>query len=345
MASKLVGDMRSEHRRISPFVVCVVSAMLTLPTIGAPPHELAGFTTSPHYDEQILDLTIDPDVIVQINAPSAKAFDPKLPVRLVIFALPNGNTIDQTVGCQMTEGLDWHYDIQHIGAQTRVLRKTMTDRNLVVAYLQANKRSWPHWRRSHESANARIVEFVQELRQRFDGMNCTVDLTAHSGGGSLLFGFIEASGEIPNWVTRFIWLDANYGFDEEKHGKKLAAWLHADKSHALGAYSYDDRDVTFNGKPIVSKTGGTYRRTEDMKSFFRKPFQLKEIKHEAFVLYRSPSHPLELIQLINPDKKILHTVMVERNGFIHAIALGTPWEKKVAPFWTDRAYTELIQPN
>ncbi|GJM26950.1 MAG: hypothetical protein DHS20C16_33650 [Phycisphaerae bacterium] len=316
-----------------------------MPATGTPPHKLAGFTTSPHYNEQILDLTLDPDVIVHINAPPADAFDPKLPVRLVIFALPNGNTIDQTVGRQMTEGLDWHYDIQHIGAQTRVLRKTMTDCNIVVAYLQAAKRSWPHWRRSHDDANARIATIVQELRSRFQDMNCTVELTAHSGGGSFLFGFIESSEPIPEWVTRFIWLDANYGFEEETHGKKLAKWLQANPKNRLGAYAYDDRDVKFKGKPIVSKTGGTYRRTEDMKSFFGETFQLKKAKRDAFIRYRSPSNQLELILLRNPDKKILHTVMVERNGFIHAIALGTPWEEKVAPFWSERAYTEFVQPN
>jgi hypothetical protein len=320
------------------------------PAMTAPPYKLAGFSISPHFDEQILDLTLEPDVIVQINAPAANAFDPKLPVRLVIFALPNGNTIDQTVGRQMTEGLDWHYNIQHIGAQTRVLRQTLTDCNLVVAYGQAAQRSWPHWRRTHENSNARIAEIVKELRQRFvglgfDGMDCTVELTAHSGGGSFLFGFIEAGNAIPDWVTRFVWLDANYGFDEEKHGKKLSTWLQANPRRALGAYAYDDRDVEFNGKPIVSATGGTYRRTEDMQAFFAKPFELKKDMHESFKRFRDPDNRLELILLDNPEKKILHTVMVERNGFIHGVALGTQWEDRVAPFWSERAYTEFIQPN
>ena len=158
-------------------------------------------------------------------------------------------------------------------------------------------------------------------------------------------GFIEASDPIPNWVTRIAWLDANYGFDEEKHAKKLAAWLNADAKHALGAYSYDDRDVKFNGKPIVSATGGTFRRTEDMKTFFADPFKLKEEKLESFKRFRSADNRLELIQIDNPENKILHTVMVERNGFIHALTLGSKWEDRVAPFWSDRAYADYIQPN
>ncbi len=335
---------RTNPKRMLCFV-CLLTLITTHAVSAASPHKLDGFLVSPHYDEQVLDINLDPEVIVQINAPAASSFDPKLPVRLVIFALPNGNTIDQTVGRQMSEGLDWHYDIQHIGAQTRALRRVINDCNLVVAYLQAEKRSWPHWRRTQENSNARIVEIVTELRQRFDGMNCTVELTAHSGGGSFVFGFVEHSHPIPDWVTRIVWLDANYGFDEEKHGRKLANWLQSNPKHALGVYSYDDRDVEFNGRPIVSATGGTYRRTEDMKSFFGKTFQLKEDKQKAFKRFRDPGNRLELIQLINPDKKILHTVMVERNGFVHAIAWGTKWEDRVAPFWSDRAYTEYIQPN
>ncbi len=324
---------------------CLMCLAFVRTTHSAPPHTLDGFSVSPHYDEQILDITLEPDVIVRINAPAAAKFDPELPVRLVVFALPNGNTINQTVGQNMTEGLDWHYDIQHIGAQTRVLRNAMNDCNLIVAYFQTAKRSWPHWRRTQENSNARIVKIVKELRQRFEWMNCTVELTAHSGGGSLLFGFIEASGKIPDWVTRFIWLDANYGFDEDKHGKKIVAWLQDDATHVLGAYSYDDRDVTFNGKPIVSKTGGTFRRTEDMKNFFADAIQLRQDKQPDFKRFRDSNNRLELIQLDNPEKKILHTVMVERNGFIHAIALGTKWENHVAPFWSDRIYTDFIQPN
>jgi hypothetical protein len=47
----------------------------------------------------------------------------------------------------------------------------------------------------------------------------------------------------------------------------------------------------------------------------------------------------------NPEKKILHTVLVERNGVIEAMTLGTPWEGKWGgEFWGDRAYTDLVAP-
>jgi len=44
---------------------------------------------------------------------------------LILYALPNGNTIEQTKGRRVAEGLDWHFGIQHIAAQTRYLRRYM----------------------------------------------------------------------------------------------------------------------------------------------------------------------------------------------------------------------------
>src|ERR1700759_4602726 len=41
---------------------------------------------------------------------------------LVLYALPNGNTTEQTIGHLLKPGDDWHYDSQHIGAQTAFIR-------------------------------------------------------------------------------------------------------------------------------------------------------------------------------------------------------------------------------
>ena len=45
----------------------------------------------------------------------------------------------------------------------------------------------------------------------------------------------------------------------------------------------------------------------------------------------------------NPEKKIYHTVQVERNGFIQAILSGTPDEGKGYEYLGGRAYTNWIQ--
>lgn len=328
--------------------MCVLLAIATLPAapvLAESPHVLPGFEKSPHFDEQVLEYAFEPDVLVQINAPSAESFDPALPVRLVLFALPNGNTIAQTVGRRMAEGLDWHYDIQHIGAQTRALRKSLTDCNLVVAYLESAGRSWPRWRTTHDEPGSKIVALIDSIRSRFNGMNCRVELTAHSGGGSMLLCYIDHVDAIPDWVTRFAWLDADYAYEDAKHGAKLVAWLKGDPAHALGVYAYDDRDVTYNGKPIVGPNGGTYRRTVEMRDYLAKSFALTQSKEDAFDRWRDDRGQIEIVLLANPDKEILHTVMVEKNGFIQALTFGTPLENRVARFWSERGYSDLIQPE
>ena len=46
----------------------------------------------------------------------------------------------------------------------------------------------------------------------------------------------------------------------------------------------------------------------------------------------------------NPEKKILHTVQVERNGFIHAMLTGTPYENAGYEYFGERAYLKWIEP-
>src|SRR4051812_20622924 len=64
---------------------------------------------------------------------------------LIFFALPNGNSTAQTMGKKLEPGDDWHFDIQHIKAQTDFLREKLKD-NIVVAYLENNYKSWPSWK-------------------------------------------------------------------------------------------------------------------------------------------------------------------------------------------------------
>ena len=306
---------------------------------------IAGFEVSPHFGEQVRTYAFEPDVRVHINAPAVNAFAPKKPTRLVIYALPNGNTIDQTVGCRMVEGLDWHYDIQHIGAQTRYLRAAIPDANIVTAYVEAGGRSWPTWRRTHADSGALIAKLIDSLRSQFAPSKVTVELAAHSGGGSLIFGFLNHVEVIPGWVGRILFLDANYGYsDEERHGDKLIAWLRASPEHYLGVVAYDDRNVRFNGKLIVGPTGGTYRKTGKMLDRLLKDMPLVEKGTASYERLRSVDGQVDVVRLHNPQNKILHTVLVEKNGFIHGLTFGAPHDGKVAVFFGARAYEEWIQP-
>jgi hypothetical protein len=52
---------------------------------------------------------------------------------------------------------------------------------------------------------------------------------------------------------------------------------------------------------------------------------------------------IELILTENPDKKILHTVQVERNGFIEALLSGTSLQGVGYTYMGDRAYSQFLR--
>ncbi len=307
---------------------------------------LPGFVISPHWGEQIKTYVFEPDAKVHINAPSPEAFAPKKPVRVILFALPNGNTTAQTIGRKMEEGLDWHYDIQHIGAQTRRLREVVTDANLVVAYLEAESRSWPSWRRNHAESGKLIHGLITSVTESFASFNSTLELSAHSGGGSLIFGYLDSVERIPPPVKRIVLLDSNYNYnDEAKHGDKLLEWLRRSPEHHLIVIAYDDRNITLNGKRVVGPTGGTYRATHRMVARFEKDLALERTEEGDRLRYKAMKGQLEMIVHLNPENAILHTVLVEKNGFIHGLTAGTPWENRAGVFFEPRAYESWIQPD
>jgi len=345
--------------------ILLTSATAAAMALAAP---LPGFERSRYFDEQVVTYTFDAGagasvsqpasatsrpaatVRVHINAPSAEAFDPAKPLRIVLYALPNGNTIEQTVGRQRAEGVDWHFYIQHIGAQTRRLREVVTDQNIVVAYVEANVegigKSWPRWRQTYPDSGERILKLIDSIRSRFPGQPGTVDLLAHSGGGSLLFGFINQVDRIPDWIGRIVWLDANYGYsDDDRHGDKLIEWLGRSPDHYLGVFAYDDRRIEVNGKPVIGPDGGTYRRTHTMVDRLRRDMAVTGISEPAFARFHALDGRVEIIILDNPDNAILHTVLVEKNGYLHALTFGTPHKNQAGTFWGEIAYEKWIQPD
>src|SRR6185295_15248774 len=103
---------------------------------------------TPNWGERVATFHMDEGLRVQINWP-AKFEVSSSPVRLIFFTLPNGNTIEHTVGCKTQEGMDWHYGIQHIGAQVRRLREISPDERFVIVYMEADKLTWPRWKTNH----------------------------------------------------------------------------------------------------------------------------------------------------------------------------------------------------
>jgi hypothetical protein len=244
----------------------------------------------------------------------------------------------------MTEGLDWHFDIQHIAAQTRGLR-TMGMPNAVVAYLEADSKSWPQWRQSHaaEHANARIVQIVDSVRSVVGNpQRMSVTLAGHSGGGSFMFGFIEGQLTIPQWIERIVFLDANYNFDSLQHGSKLDEWLKRRSRHKLVVMAYDDRNIMLDGKRVVSDSGGTWRASRRMINYLSPRYSLDSGSLGEFVRYRGKQIELDLHP--NPANKILHTVMIgEMNGYMHALlTFRQSYEGRPTLLKSERAYTAWV---
>ena len=362
---------------------------------------------------------------------------PRKPVRLIFYALPNGNSTEWTFGKRMEEGDDWHFDIQHIGAQSRFLRAVDTLHSYVVVYLEAENRSWGAWRKAGPGRDHIIKELVEQIALLFSanssGANCAgagcsgasssgasssgadcagnsmpiVELNSHSGGGNFIFGFMDACDSLPDYLCRISFIDSDYNWDDERYGPKLVCWLSggaAGNQHnsscagprntavlatdaatphiggqpatprQLFVACYKDYVALYNGKPFVSKKGGTWHRTKMMYNYLRRHLEgaqwsrgggesagqrgkqcivrsagsrglQREVQRSGqgtkkHIVRRGGSCAGQcyFYWKKNREKKIYHTVLVELNGFIHSELVGTPLEGDSYLFMGPRAY-------
>ena len=238
------------------------------------------------FGEQILAYTNDAEAKILIDAPTQFARGNK--VKLIFYALPNGNTTAQTIGKKMEPGDNIHYDIQHIGAQTRFLRHVLTNTTLVVVYLEAADstiaRSWPTWRKNHAAHPGLIPQLIDSVKARFKGFDVRVTLSSHSGGGSFIFGYLNTQTNIPSDIERIAFLDSDYAYDAKLgHAEKLLKWLRASDHHYLSVLAYNDAIAELDGKHFVSANGGTWGRTHAMlddfgRAQFHQPHQRKHLE-------------------------------------------------------------------
>jgi hypothetical protein len=303
---------------------------------------LPGFKTSLIFDEQQLYLeNSPPGTRTLINAPQ-HGFEQGKRVLLVLYALPNGNTIEQTAGMRLKPGDDWHYNIQHIAAQTRFLREKIKDRTIVTVYLQAEKKSWSRWlTETGDSLNV-LKGIVYDLKNMFAEWSPEIVLSSHSGGGRFIFSFIDGVDEIPADISRIAFLDSNYGYEDTLSGPKIARWLSYDPHRYLCVLAYNDSVVIFNGKQLVSPTGGTWYRSKMMVRHLEDHFSFRRRTGNSLIRYSALQNRIEIILRRNPEGKIYHTVQVDKNGFIHSILSGTPLENKGYRYFGRRAYSKYI---
>ena len=279
------------------------------------------------------------DVKVTIDKPDN--FSKKKKTIITFFALPNGNTTDQTMGKKMKEGDDWHFDIQHIRAQTKFIRQQLTNRNFIVIYLENNYKSWPAWKQNHPEFPQLIPHLVDSLYGSVIANGKEIYLNGHSGGGSFIFGYLKGVERIPSYVKRISFLDSDYGYDSSYY-PKFKEWILQKDDANLDVFAYNDSVALYNGKPVVSATGGTWWRSHNMLEHLQKDFSFTRSGDDSMIIYKSADKRIEFFFKTNPDRKIFHTQQVELNGFIHSVLCGTKYDSKKYYYYSARAYSEFI---
>jgi len=320
-------------------IFSVLLALISLPVF---PQPLPRFKPSGHFDEQqtVIENQASGTRIL-INAPLT-GFSDGDRVLLVLYALPNGNTIEQTFGKKLKTGDDWHFDIQHIGAQTRFLRRVITDRTVVVAYLEHNRKSWPSSSSGTPGYAQEVKRMVDEITSLFAPWDPELVLNGHSGGGRFIFSYLDAVEQIPDKVVRIAFLDSNYGWENDSYGPKLVSWLASGRNRHLCTLAYNDSVVIYNGKPLVSPTGGTWYRSKAMRNYLAQSYRFKKRERDSLIWFTTGDRRIEFIFKPNPEGKIFHTHQVEYNGFIHSMLSGTRQEQRGYRYFGARAYKDFI---
>ncbi len=324
--------------------VFVVMGLLGVQTEAQEALALQGFDLSPFFDEQVVTFRLTDDMTIHIDAASIDSFRSDLPIGLVLYALPNGNTIEQTVGKLTQTGDDWHYNIQHIGAQTRFLREQIEDYNLVTVYLESTQLSWPNWKTNYPNYDDITRETVEYLLSCFEAYDPFIVLSSHSGGGRFIFSYLDGVTQIPDYIKRICFLDSNYGY-ENSYGDQFINWLDGSSDRFLSVLAYNDSVALYNGEPIVSPTGGTWYRTRRMQAYLANHYEFVTEEDDSFIHHQALEGRIEIILKKNPTQAILHTVQVERNGFIHTLLSGTNQVNLGYTYYGERAYENLIQPG
>ncbi len=292
------------------------------------------------HKDSVFSFTYNNDVIITVDYP--KELNEKKNTQIVFYALPNGNTTAQTMGKQLQKGDDWHFDIQHIAAQTKFVRQKLTNENIVVVYVENKLKAWPQWKRTHADYKQQISAIVDTTITTLKLKKYSIHLNGHSGGGAFIFGYLEGKDKIPASIKRISFLDSNYGYDSS-FTQKFTDWLKGSSTRYLTVFAYNDSVAVYNNKPIVSATGGTWYRTHLMMRNFHPDFIFDVLTENEIEHYYAFNRQINIFLKDNPKKEILHTKQVELNGFIHSLLLNTRYESDGYEYYKQRVYNALIQ--
>ncbi len=289
--------------------------------------------------DTIVSFTMGQDVRITIDAPVKTETNKTI---LILYGLPNGSTTEQTMGKKITDSDDWHFDIQHILAQTKFIRNKLDNTTIVVAYLENSYKSWPLWKSKHPDHDSIAKQIVDTLYNLIPSQKRVIYLSGHSGGGRFIFSYLDAVSDIPSYIKRITFLDSDYGYDSS-YLLKLKSWIQKDKSHYLNVFAYNDSVALYNGKTFVSATGGTWYRSHLMLTQLSSFFKFKKTEDDSLIVFKTKDERIQFYFKTNPDKKIYHTTQVELNGFIHSVLSGTQYDSKGYRYFGKRAYNDLIE--
>jgi hypothetical protein len=319
----LQNDVGSKptHRILRKFLQlsCWLLSFFASPAFAQTPDTLSYWTADS------IRITVD-------QPPKGKGKSPYV----ILYALPNGNSTEQTFGRKPRPQDDFRFDIQHIGAQTQFIRQAVPQLSITVIYLENNLKSWPAWKRTHPQAIQKIKRLVDSLQEAFP-QKTVFHLSGHSGGGSFIFGYLAATTQIPASIQRISFLDSNYGYDSS-YLTNLVPWLKRSEHNRLIVFAYNDSIALYKGKRVVSDTGGTWYRSRLMMRQLSTVYAFKTQVRDSLVMHQSTQGNIHFYLLNNTDTGIYHTQQVERNGLIHAVLLGTRQEEKLYQYYGPRAY-------
>ncbi len=308
-------------------VICLLAILLSLQVFG-------------QTDRSIIDsFRLYGDVKVTFDRPADFMATRKTIV--VFFALPNGNTTDQTMGKKMQPGDDWHFDIQHIKAQTKFIRQQLNNNNFIVVYLENDYKSWPAWKQKHIGFRDTIPHMVDSISSVFSKKR-EVHLNGHSGGGSFIFGYLAGVRKVPGYIKRISFLDSNYGYDSTYY-PKIREWILNVNGALLNVFAYNDSIALYNGKPFVSATGGTWYRSHLMLKHLEEDFSFYHVTTDSMKIARSKGNKIQFFLKYNLNRGIYHTQQVELNGFIHSVLCGTKYDSRRYSYYGRRVYDQFIE--
>ena len=287
---------------------------------------------------QVISFNMYDDVIITLDKP--ENYSSKRKTQVIFFALPNGNTTAQTMGKKLAPGDDWHFDIQHIRAQTHYIRNELPKENIVVVYLENTYKSWPSWKSKNSDHIEKVRHILDTITPLFKSKKTTIALNGHSGGGRFVFSCLDGFESLPSNITNITFLDSDYGY-ESRYAPLLLKWLKQNKNARLNVFAYNDSVALYEGKRVVSDTGGTWTRSHMMMHDLAS-LNFVKLQDDSLIVYKSSMDQVHFYFKTNPDKNIFHTHQVELNGFIHSILLGTKKEEKGYKYFGARVYSSYI---